>query len=119
MRATRIDELPQVLNVLRGEMSIVGPRPERPQMHEQFKREIPGYTFRTLMRPGLTGLAQVYGSYATEPDVKLKYDLFYILKYSLGLDLFIILRTFSVLLQPSKARGASPEKVSQWTSSAR
>lgn len=112
LRVTRLDELPQVWNVLRGEMSIVGPRPERPELHEQFKREIPGYATRTLVRPGMTGLAQVYGSYATEPSVKLQYDLVYIFRYSLGLDLFITLRTISVLLQPSKARGAiQPEQV--------
>ena len=105
LRATRLDELPQVWNVLRGEMSIVGPRPERPELYEQFKSDIPGYASRTLVRPGMTGLAQVYGTYTTEPAAKLQYDLIYIFRYSLGLDLFIILRTISVLLQPSKARG--------------
>lgn len=105
LRAVRLDELPQVWNVLRGEMSIVGPRPERPELYEQFKSDIPGYASRTLVRPGMTGLAQVYGTYTTEPHVKLQYDLVYIFRYSLGLDLFIILRTISVLLQPSRARG--------------
>ena len=118
LRAVRLDELPQVWNVLLGEMSIVGPRPERPELHEQFKREIPGYSARTFVRPGLTGLAQVYGSYATEPAVKLQYDLVYIFRYSLGLDLFIILRTISVLLQPSKAKGRE-EPVQTWTPSPR
>ncbi len=116
LRATRLDELPQVWNVLRGEMSIVGPRPERPELHEQFKKDIPGYTVRTLVRPGMTGLAQVYGSYATEPAVKLQYDLVYIFRYSLGLDLFIILRTISVLLQPSRAKGRE-EPIQSWTHS--
>ncbi len=118
LRATRLDELPQVWNVLRGEMSIVGPRPERPELYEQYKRSIPGYATRTLVRPGMTGLAQVYGTYATEPDEKLQYDLVYIFRYSLGLDLFIILRTISVLLQPSKARGRE-EPIQSWSHSAR
>ncbi|MDA8344248.1 MAG: sugar transferase [Thermaerobacter sp.] len=117
LRATRLDELPQVWNVLRGEMSIVGPRPERPELYEEYKQSIPGYAARTLVRPGMTGLAQVYGTYATQPGVKLQYDLVYIFRYSLGLDLFIILRTISVLLQPSKARGAAQE-VQTWTHSA-
>ncbi len=118
LRATRLDELPQVWDVLRGEMSIVGPRPERPELYEEYKGEIPGYAARTLVRPGMTGLAQVYGSYATEPAVKLQYDLVYIFRYSLGLDLFIILRTISVLLQPSKARGTE-EPVQHWIHSSR
>jgi len=118
LRATRLDELPQVWDVLRGEMSIVGPRPERPELYEEFKHAIPGYAARTLVRPGMTGLAQVYGSYATEPAVKLQYDLLYIFRYSLGLDLFIILRTVSVLLQPSKAKGRE-EPIQSWTHSVR
>ncbi len=116
LRAIRLDELPQVWNVLRGEMSIVGPRPERPELHDQFKEDIPGYTVRTMVRPGMTGLAQVYGNYATEPAVKLQYDLVYIFRYSLGLDLFIILRTISVLLQPSKSKGRE-EPIQSWTHS--
>ncbi len=116
LRAIRLDELPQVWNVLRGEMSIVGPRPERPELYEQFKKDISGYAVRTLVRPGMTGLAQVYGNYATEPAVKLQYDLVYIFRYSLGLDLFIVLRTISVLLQPSKAKGRE-EPIQSWTHS--
>ncbi len=86
LRATALDELPQLFNILRGEMSFVGPRPERPAFVEQFRREIPGYDLRLRLRPGLTGLAQVYGRYDSDPRQKLRYDLLYLRKHSLLLD---------------------------------
>jgi exopolysaccharide biosynthesis polyprenyl glycosylphosphotransferase len=102
MRKTRIDELPQVLNVLRGEMSMVGPRPERDQFIVELQKEIPFYRTRLAAKPGLTGWAQVnYGYGATVEDalIKLQYDLYYLKHRSLWLDLKILLRTFSVVLR--------------------
>jgi len=93
LRASRLDELPQLFNVLRGEMSIVGPRPERPCFVEKFEREIAGYRERHQVAPGLTGLAQVSGGYAIEAELKLRYDLLYVYNCSLLLDLKIMLQT--------------------------
>lgn len=93
MRASRADELPQVWNVLRGEMSLVGPRPERPELIEQIEPQVPGYGRRHSLVPGLTGLAQVQGRYDTPPTDKLGYDLQYAVNWSLLLDIQIILRT--------------------------
>ncbi len=98
LRATRIDEIPQLCNVLMGDMSLVGPRPERPEFTEQFSRRVPGYSLRHAVRPGLTGLAQVAGDYSTEPEIKLRYDLAYLNNWSFGLDLAILLRTLPVVL---------------------
>jgi len=98
LRATRVDEIPQLWNVLKGDMSLVGPRPERPQFTERFAREVAGYSLRQSTRPGLTGLAQISGDYATEPEIKLRYDLAYLNNWSFGLDLAILLRTLPVVL---------------------
>jgi len=101
MRATRLDELPQFLNVLRGEMSIVGPRAERAQWVATFQKEIPFYRARLLVKPGITGWAQInYGYAATVEDtsVKLEYDLYYIKHRSFIMDIVIILRTISTVL---------------------
>ncbi|HZD59453.1 MAG TPA: sugar transferase [Anaerolineae bacterium] len=98
LRKFRIDELPQLVNVLKGEMSFVGPRPERPFFVEQFKKEIPGYGERFKVKPGVTGLAQINGGYATNARNKLKYDLIYIYHQSFFLDIKIILTTLKVLL---------------------
>jgi exopolysaccharide biosynthesis polyprenyl glycosylphosphotransferase len=98
LRDARIDEIPQLFNVLGGEMSLVGPRPERPEFVEQFERRIPGYGLRLSVRPGLTGLAQVSGEYETDARIKLRYDLAYINNWSLGLDLLILARTLPVVL---------------------
>jgi lipopolysaccharide/colanic/teichoic acid biosynthesis glycosyltransferase len=98
LRATRIDELPQLWNVLNGTMSLVGPRPERPEFVRRFAAEIPGYLERFQVRPGLTGLAQVNGEYHTSPAYKLKYDLAYIYNYSLVLDLKIMAETAKVMV---------------------
>lgn len=98
LRRTRLDELPNLWNVLRGEMSIVGPRPERPELTEQFEVVIPGYDRRHEIPPGLTGLAQVHGRYHTDPEYKLGYDLQYLVNWSPVLDLQIQLRTIWVML---------------------
>ncbi|NLJ34618.1 MAG: sugar transferase, partial [candidate division WS1 bacterium] len=101
LRKTRLDEVPQLWQVLTGEMSLAGPRPERPEIVERLRKEIPLYEMRQIVRPGITGWAQVNHKYdASTEDVieKLRYDLYYIRNLSLGLDLQIVLRTFGVML---------------------
>ncbi|HEX2945294.1 MAG TPA: sugar transferase [Clostridia bacterium] len=97
LRNLRIDELPQLFNVLKGDMSFVGPRPERPFFVEQYTKEIPEYVHRYLVKAGITGYAQIYGKYDTTPVDKLRYDLLYIKDYSLLLDVKLILQTVKVL----------------------
>jgi exopolysaccharide biosynthesis polyprenyl glycosylphosphotransferase len=104
MRKTRLDELPQVINVLRGEMSVVGPRPERPEHVERLTQKIPFYRTRLIVKPGLTGWAQVrynYGSTDEDALVKLEYDLYYIRHQSFLLDVNIMLRTVGKILSMS------------------
>ncbi|MGQ9631111.1 MAG: sugar transferase [bacterium] len=98
MRKTRIDELLQLFNVFKGDMSFIGPRPERPVFVEKFKREIPGYNERFKVKPGITGLAQINGDYHTSAENKLKYDLAYIYNQSVWLDMLILLETVKVVL---------------------
>jgi exopolysaccharide biosynthesis polyprenyl glycosylphosphotransferase len=98
LRASRLDELPQLWNVLRGDMSFVGPRPERPEFVCQYETEIQGYRERFKVRPGLTGYAQVNGEYHTSPTTKLKYDLAYMYNRSFWLDLRILSETAKVML---------------------
>lgn len=98
LRRLRIDELPQLINVLRGDMSFVGPRPERPGFVGEFLRTVPGYAERHKVKPGITGLAQVRSYYDTSPENKLKYDLAYIYNYSFSLDLILLLETLKVVL---------------------
>jgi exopolysaccharide biosynthesis polyprenyl glycosylphosphotransferase len=98
LRAARLDELPQLWNVLRGDMSFVGPRPERPEFVGRFERDIPGYAERFKVRPGLTGYAQVNGEYHTSAPTKLKYDLAYIYNRSLWLDFKILSETVKVIM---------------------
>ncbi|GIP49236.1 sugar transferase [Paenibacillus sp. J53TS2] len=105
IRATRIDELPQLFNVLLGQMSLVGPRPERAFFINRFKEELPHYTYRLMVKPGLTGYAQVMAGYATTPSDKLRYDLMYIKRYSLLLDLKILFQTIRVVVQREQAKG--------------
>jgi exopolysaccharide biosynthesis polyprenyl glycosylphosphotransferase len=107
IRAHRIDELPQLINVLRGEMALVGPRPERPSFVEQLVEVLPSFAERTRVPPGLTGWAQVnypYGASVEDARIKLEYDLHYINERSLLLDLRILARTVSVVLHRSGAR---------------
>ena len=98
LRRYRLDELPQLWNVLAGTMSLVGPRPERPGFVARFRREIPGYSERLAVAPGLTGLAQISGEYLSSAENKLRYDLAYIANWSLWLDLSILLRTVKIVL---------------------
>lgn len=105
MRATRLDELPQLFNVLKGEMSIVGPRPERPFFVKQFIAQKPEYDYRHNVKPGITGLAQIAGKYNTSAYDKMIYDLLYIQDVSVKTDLMIMLQTFKVLLTKSSTEG--------------
>lgn len=101
LRKSRIDEIPQAVNILRGEMSFVGPRPERPEFTRQLAEEIPNFEARTLVKPGLTGWAQVnlpYAASVNDTRMKLAYDLYYIEKQSPWLDMLIVLKTFRVAL---------------------
>ena len=98
LRSTRLDELPQLLNVLGGTMSLVGPRPERPGFVRRYVSEIPGYAERFSLGPGITGLAQVNGDYHSSPANKLRYDLAYLANWSLRLDLSILFRTIRIIL---------------------
>ena len=100
-RAARLDELPQLWNVLLGQMSVVGPRPERPAFVEQFETVMPGYGRRHDIPPGITGLAQIRGHYQTDPGFKLGHDLQYIVNWSPVLDLLIMAETVVVMLRRS------------------
>jgi lipopolysaccharide/colanic/teichoic acid biosynthesis glycosyltransferase len=101
LRRTRLDELPQLWNVLKGDMSFVGPRPERPEFIAELSRQIPFYGQRHVVRPGLTGWAQVrhrYGSTVNDTQEKLQYDLFYIKHMSFAFDTYIVLETVKTVL---------------------
>jgi exopolysaccharide biosynthesis polyprenyl glycosylphosphotransferase len=104
IRKTRIDELPQLFNVLKGDMSLIGPRPERPMFTAQFNEEIPGFIDRLQVKPGITGWAQVNGGYDITPREKLELDRYYINNMSFWLDLKIILKTIKVCLTGDGAR---------------
>lgn len=105
IRATRIDELPQLINILKGDMAIVGPRPERPEIESQYLEELPEFGLRLQVKAGLTGYAQVFGKYNTTPLDKLKLDLLYINQRSLLLDLKLILYTVKILFIPESTEG--------------
>lgn len=109
LRATRMDELPQILNILKGDMSVVGPRPERPELAAEIEKTIPEFSYRLKVKAGLTGFAQVYGKYNTTFYDKLKLDLMYIRKYSLLLDLKLILMTPKIMFLKESAEGISQE----------
>lgn len=105
LRLTRLDELPQLINIMYGQMSLVGPRPERPEIAAQYEKEIPEFTMRLKMKAGLTGYAQVHGKYNTTPYDKLKLDLTYIRNYSLWMDFKLILMTPKVLFMKEATEG--------------
>jgi lipopolysaccharide/colanic/teichoic acid biosynthesis glycosyltransferase len=111
MRRLRLDELPQLWNVFRGEMSLVGPRPERPEFLSELSQHLPYWTRRHLIKPGLTGWAQVRQGYAASADetaTKLSYDFWYLRHRSLTVDLAILLRTMLVVLQGDRSVSRSP-----------
>ena len=104
LRKVRLDELPQLWNVLNGEMSLIGPRPERPELEHELEQRIPHYRKRHWMRPGLSGWAQVCAPYASsieDSDLKLSYDLYYLRHFSTWLDLVILFRTIKTVLKAS------------------
>jgi exopolysaccharide biosynthesis polyprenyl glycosylphosphotransferase len=113
LRNIHFDELPQIFNIIKGDMSLVGPRPERPVISEQYENDIPEFTFRLKVKAGLTGYAQVYGKYNTTPYDKLKLDLLYVENYSIWLDFKLILMTFKILFQKENTEG-----VEQWQKTA-
>ncbi len=104
LRALRLDELPQILNIIKGDMSFVGPRPEREYFYEAFETYIEGFSQRLYVTPGLTGLAQVNGGYDLAPEEKILYDLEYIEKRGLGLDIMILFKTVLVVFGRKGAR---------------
>lgn len=109
LRQTHLDELPQLINIIKGEMSFVGPRPERPEIAAVYMTQIPEFSYRLKMKAGLTGYAQVYGKYNSTPYDKLKLDLMYIQNYSILLDLKLLLLTGKTLFIPDHAEGVSKE----------
>lgn len=109
IRMLRIDELPQILNILKGDMSIVGPRPERPELAEENEKTMPEFRYRLKVKAGLTGYAQVLGKYNTTPYDKLRLDLMYIEQYSFLLDLKLILMTIKILFIPESTEGVKDE----------
>ncbi len=111
IRAVRIDELPQLFNIVKGDMSFVGPRPERPEIIEQYMKEMPEFAYRTKVKAGLAGYAQVYGKYNTTPYDKLKLDLAYIEGYTTWLDIRLMMLTLRVLLTPDATEGIADNQI--------
>lgn len=105
IRATRIDELPQIINILKGDMSIVGPRPERVEHVEKYSKEVPEFEYRLKVKGGLTGYAQIYGKYNTSAYDKLRLDMMYIENYSIALDIKLLLLTLRIMLQKESTEG--------------
>ncbi|PGC31608.1 UDP-phosphate N-acetylgalactosaminyl-1-phosphate transferase [Bacillus pseudomycoides] len=104
IRKTRIDEIPQVINVLKGEMSLIGPRPEREYFYKRFDKSLPNFKHRLLVTPGITGLAQVNGGYDITPEEKLAFDLYYIQHRSFAMEIKILCRTLAIVFTGNGAR---------------
>ena len=113
MRACRLDELPQFWGVVKGDLSLVGPRPERAVFYEAFEKYIPGFKQRLLVTPGITGLAQVNGGYDLKPAEKIQYDIEYIKHQSLGMDLSILVKTVMIVLLGTRG-GVDKESKSEF-----
>lgn len=111
IRAVRIDELPQLFNILKGEMSFIGPRPERPEIIAEYMETMPEFAFRMKVKAGLAGYAQVYGKYNTTPYDKLKLDLSYIENYSIWLDIKLMMLTLKILLSPESTEGVEENQI--------
>ena len=111
IRKCRIDELPQLFNILAGDMAFIGPRPERPEIIDQYLREMPEFAFRMKVKAGLAGYAQVYGKYNTTPYDKLKLDLTYIENYSIWLDIKLMLLTVKILFTPDSTEGVDDDQI--------
>ena len=111
IRAVRIDELPQLINILKGEMSFIGPRPERPEIIAQYMEEMPEFAFRMKVKAGLAGYAQVYGKYNTTPYDKLKLDLTYIENYTVWLDIRLMLLTLKILFKAESTEGVDSTQI--------
>lgn len=111
IRKVRIDELPQLFNIIKGDMSFIGPRPERPEIIEQYLEEMPEFAFRTRVKAGLAGYAQVYGKYNTTPYDKLKLDLTYIENYSVWMDVKLMLLTLKILFSADSTEGVDSQQV--------
>ena len=107
IRSLRIDEIPQLFNILGGSMSFVGPRPERPEIAKQYEKDLPEFNLRLQAKAGLTGLAQVYGKYNTDPYDKLQMDLMYIANPSIIEDLRIIFATIKILFMKESTEGVA------------
>lgn len=111
IRAVRIDELPQLFNILKGDMSFIGPRPERPEIIKQYMEDMPEFAFRMKVKAGLAGYAQVYGKYNTTPYDKLKLDLSYIQNYTVWLDIKLMLLTLKILFRAESTEGIDSKQI--------